>query len=115
RATRVTHPIPRMTRCLQRKTAILRLDLGGLVLIRYAPVTRRRTEAIKYHNCRASDSNPSAGRGSSDLVRQWKPGEEPTEKFPVARQREFATCLGIGERTATIDDRRERRRIGHDC
>ena len=117
RATRVTHPIPipRIPRCSQSKAAALRLDLGGLVPIRYAPVTRRETEAIKYHNSRASDSDPSTGGGSSDLIGQWKPGEEPTEKFPVPCQCEFATCLGIGERSATIDDRRERRRIGRDC
>ena len=56
-----------------------------------------------------------AGSQSSDLVGQWKPGEEPTEKFPVACQREFPACLGVSDRATTIDDRSERRRIGHDC
>jgi hypothetical protein len=55
------------------------------------------------------------GLGSSDLVRQRKPGDETIEKFPVAGQGEFAGCLGVGDRTATIDDRRERRRITHYC
>lgn len=40
------------------------------------------------------------GSGSSDLFGQRKPGDEPIEKLPVASQRQFAFCFGIGHPAA---------------
>jgi hypothetical protein len=89
------------------------VDARWMILVRCSALERWQTGRSQRHDRRKR--SPSTGLGSSDLVRQRKPGDETIEKFPVAGQGEFAGCLGVGDRTATIDDRRERRRITHYC